>query len=94
MADGAQHGQVGLRVRVGPRGGEVDALALRELADRLGLALAVGERPARPARVVAVDTSETEPTAPSKVSTIAISSAISCEAAVQMKIGRPASWCS
>ena len=34
-------------------------------------------------------TSETEPTAPSKVSTIAISSAISCEAAVQMKIGPP-----
>ena len=36
----------------------------------------------------------TDPTAPSKVSTIAISSAISWEAAVQMKIGRPASWCS
>ena len=36
--------------------------------------------------------SDTEPTAPSKVSTIASSSAISCDAAVQITIGRPASW--
>jgi hypothetical protein len=31
------------------------------------------------------------PTAPSSVSTVAISCAISCEAAVQMNTGRPAS---
>ena len=55
VADEPQHRQVGLRVRVGPRGGEVDALALGELADRLRLALAVGERPAGAAGVVAVD---------------------------------------
>ena len=35
MADEPQHRQVGLRVRVRPGGGEVDALALGQLADRL-----------------------------------------------------------
>ena len=55
MADRAQHRQVGLRVRVRPGRGQVDRLALGQLPDRLRLALAVRERPARAAGVVPVD---------------------------------------
>ena len=55
MTDRAQHRQVGLGVRVRPRRRQVDALALGQLADRLRLALAVGERAAGPAGVLAVE---------------------------------------
>ena len=50
VADGPQHRQVGLRVRVGIGGGEVDALGGGQLAHRHRLALAVGEGPGRSAR--------------------------------------------
>ena len=59
MADRAQHRQVGLGVGVRPRRRQVDALALGQLADRLRLALAVGERAAGTAGVLAVDASRT-----------------------------------
>ena len=55
VAHGAQHRQVRLGVRVGVGGGQVDALALGQLAHREHLALAVVEGPGRPARVAAVD---------------------------------------
>ena len=55
MPDEAEHRQVGLRIAVGVAGGEVDLLALGQLADRLRLALAVVERAALAAGVDAVD---------------------------------------
>src|SRR5580704_18572365 len=45
VPDGAQHRQVGLRVGVGKRSSEVDALPCGKFAQREHLALAVVERP-------------------------------------------------
>ena len=55
VPDGAQHRQVGLGVGVGVGGGEVDALARGELAQRVDLALAVVEGPGGAAGVAAFD---------------------------------------
>ena len=55
VAHGAQHRQVGLGVRVGVGGAQVDPLALGQLAHREHLALAVVERARRAARVAAFD---------------------------------------
>jgi len=55
VADGTQHRQVRLGVRVGIGSGQVDVLALGQIAHREHLALAVVERAGRPPRVAPVD---------------------------------------